>query len=156
MTDANKPGLSESTNAAAFGEPDHTGRLDTEARLEFDLDLLVNRCMNNPAVIEMILDRFAKQAADDLSRLEASILANDSKAVREVAHSLRGAAGIIAAGEVARVALELELMGRRGDLVNAGMALDRLGQLIERCLADIPQARSRLAARKGGAAASGG
>jgi HPt (histidine-containing phosphotransfer) domain-containing protein len=71
------------------------------------------------------------------------------------AHALKGAAAMLRADEVRRVAADLERIGRSEDLSQASQSVDALRKEVRQCLDYLPEARALVAetarARTGGA-----
>jgi CheY-like chemotaxis protein len=71
--------------------------------------------------------------------LRKAIRQGDAALVRRHAHTLKSAAGSLGAAGVARLALELELIGKGGDLVAAGGAFARLEEALTRLDAELDE-----------------
>jgi len=67
-------------------------------------------------------------------QIREAISAEDPSVVQRAAHTLKGSLGIFAATAAVQIALQLEQMGREGDLANADCACTRLEEEIERIL----------------------
>jgi HPt (histidine-containing phosphotransfer) domain-containing protein len=98
--------------------------------------------MGNLATAQATLDEFERQATTDVERVQSSVAGSDFRRTADVAHALKGAAGIIEAREVRRIAADLEAMGRACDLGHARESLDALRLEIGRCLAYLPAAKN--------------
>ncbi len=81
------------------------------------------------------LDKFAATYGDCGSRLRALYMANDVAAARALLHKLRGAAGTMALGDVARCAGELEM--RETTVDDPDSALQPLQSALETALGSI-------------------
>lgn len=68
---------------------------------------------------QKVLDHFLQRCETLLGDLEAAIQANDGPAVLRVAHTLKGSARGVTAQALAEAALQLEMLGRSGDMTNA-------------------------------------
>lgn len=67
-----------------------------------------------------VLDHFLVRCQTLLPDLEAAIAAADAPSVLRVAHTLKGSARGVTAQALAEAALQLEMLGRSGDLAGAG------------------------------------
>jgi len=124
--------------------PDHappsgTGPLDCAAICE--------RCMGNTTLVQMLLDRFEKQAIDDVATL-TRLLGEGGPAVAarigDTAHALKGAAGAIAVAGVHSAAADIERAARCGSLDSLPALLQALRGEVVRCLEALPAVRASL------------
>ena len=100
-----------------------------------DTQALAARCGGNLDLVAELLDKFGRQLESDLQQLRASTQRRDPKGVGRVAHGLRGAAAVFAAGVITRIAGELEDLAMRGDLMPVGARLEELRAEVDRYLA---------------------
>lgn len=68
---------------------------------------------------QKVLDHFLQRCQPLLSELQAAILANDGPAMLRAAHTLKGSARGVTAQALAEAALQLEMLGRSGDMATA-------------------------------------
>lgn len=68
---------------------------------------------------QKVLDHFLVRCRTLLPDLDAAIRANDGPALLRVAHTLKGSARGVTAQALAEAALQLEMLGRSGDLSSA-------------------------------------
>jgi len=108
----------------------------------FSVESLLEICMGNLATAQATLEEFERQATADLEKVQSCLAANDYRRTADVAHALKGAAGIIDAVEVRRIATDLEAMGRACDLGHANQSLDDLRAEVRRCLDYLPAAKT--------------
>jgi len=73
------------------------------------------------------------------SPLRKAVRQGDAGLVRRHAHTLKSAAGSLGAAGVARLALELELIGKGGDLGAAANAFARLEEALTRLDAELDE-----------------
>jgi HPt (histidine-containing phosphotransfer) domain-containing protein len=78
----------------------------------------------NRELLVRIVDAFLIGTPAHEQRLADAVTAHDADAVRQEAHSLKGAAGNVGASELTDRCLGLEELGRSGELEAAGAALD--------------------------------
>lgn len=85
---------------------------------------------------EKLLGEIAQIFLDDypmlLSKIGQAIANRDCKALEYSAHTLKGASGNLCAGSAFNAALRLEVIGRDGDLSQAGEVYEMLKKEIER------------------------
>ena len=133
-------GVSEGPSATSSAEPGTAP--------PFDVDVLLERCMGSADTVRLILDEFQKQAASDLQQLEQGVHGGDHERTRRVAHTLKGAAGILSAHKLCAAAARLEHLARAGSLGDAAGCLEQLRSEVEGCLAYFPTGRQLLARRE--------
>jgi HPt (histidine-containing phosphotransfer) domain-containing protein len=108
---------------------------------------LLERCMNNARTVDVVINKFEKQANDAIAQIKQHITTSDLTAIARVAHSLKGAAGILAANQLATLAGQMEQLGRNGEVAQLGSQFASLQAEITRCIDQLPQVRS-IAAEK--------
>jgi Amt family ammonium transporter len=111
------------------------------------VDTLVERCMNNPAIVDKVIEKFEKQARRDIEQLLQSVVGKDFTAATRTAHALKGAAGMVAADRVAALASEIEQLGRQQQAEMMEKQLNELKAEIQRCIDYLPQVRQVAALR---------
>ncbi len=123
-------------DARAFaGRPDTRGPpLDTSA--------LLQQCMGNAELVVMLVDKFEKQACEDIARIEQAIATRDVGQTTRVSHALKGAAGALSAIDVQRTAADIELSARENRLESAAECFNELKAEVDRCLAYLPTVRA--------------
>jgi Amt family ammonium transporter len=109
------------------------------------IDTLLERCMGNMQTVASILDEFEREAVDDLAQIKKRVEDGDCAELARVAHSLKGAAAILAADTLAGIAFKLERMGRAGVLTEQDQLLTQLNDEIDRCIGYLPTARAIIA-----------
>jgi HPt (histidine-containing phosphotransfer) domain-containing protein len=80
-----------------------------DAAAVIDLAAALDRVMGDRAMFLRLLARFAGDYRDLIARLQAAIAAGDTVLAQRIAHTLKGAAGMIEALPLRRLALEAEL-----------------------------------------------
>jgi HPt (histidine-containing phosphotransfer) domain-containing protein len=73
---------------------------------------LLGRCLGKPELATKVLLKFERQLADDLSKLEAALAADDTETAGSLAHRIKGAAANVAAHGVCEQAGLLETVIR--------------------------------------------
>ncbi len=129
-----EPAIAEDTHETS--EPFHTDIPDQTA--PFDIDSLLSRCMGDQQFLEKILGKFETKAVEYLKDIEESIEAADAEQVGRHAHSFKGAAANLSAESLRQAALEMEQLGKAGDMTNANECLENLRNETNRCLEYLP------------------
>jgi HPt (histidine-containing phosphotransfer) domain-containing protein len=101
----------------------------------FKIETLVKRMRGKTAIIDQVLDEFSTQVVQDIQSLTRTIRDNDVRETASVAHAIKGAAGLLCAQELHRLAAELEGKGLVGDLSGAEACLAQLKAQVDTCLA---------------------
>ena len=109
------------------------------------LEEFSERCMGNPAIATVLLEKFEAQLHLDLEEMGQGLASGDGDRIACAAHALKGAAAAVAATAVRRAAAEVETLARDNRLDQLTTALPTLRSEIDRCVAYIPSARSALA-----------
>jgi PAS domain S-box-containing protein len=89
-----------------------------------DFDVGLSRCQGNERLYRQILSEFVEDYQDFSSKLQMQCDAGDLDALSNLAHTLKGVASNIGAGQLSGIALELEEGGDRNITILLG-ALDR-------------------------------
>ncbi|HUB24935.1 MAG TPA: response regulator [Tepidisphaeraceae bacterium] len=121
-----------------------------------DISSLMGRFMADHRTIVAILDEFESQAASDIGRLEVIVREGRLQEIGAISHALKGAAGIIGAATIARLASELEQLGPAGDLRKIEQGLNSLQAEVRRFLAALPEAKESLVEPLSASASNGG
>lgn len=99
----------------------------------FDLDVALTRAGGDKGLLKELVTLFLTDGPKRLLEARAALDKGDGPALGLAAHTLKGAAGLFGAGEVTRIASELEQLRRAGDLGHA-----------KRVCADLEAALTRL------------
>lgn len=86
---------------------------------QINLRELEIRILHKPENIRQIKEIFAKRSKTLLEKLSESIEESDCSRLREIAHSIKGLAGMLAAGNAFSLALQIEQLARDGKLEEA-------------------------------------
>jgi HPt (histidine-containing phosphotransfer) domain-containing protein len=106
--------------ASAPGEP--------AAGAGFDFSAALSYVGGDRALLDELLVIFAEDAPVRMDAIRKAIAGGDAQELTREAHTLKGALKILGAAAAAGLALELETLGREGDMSrarNAGAALQR-------------------------------
>ena len=122
-------------------------RCGTTAPLPVDTNILLAHCLGNVSFALTLLDELESSGNQQVDAIIRHAANGDPLAAAQVAHSLRGAAGILGAEPLREMATDIEVAG--GDAAPSillGMAHDLRGEM-DRCLAAISKLRSDLQRR---------
>ena len=95
-------------------------------------------------MFDKILPVVYNKADLDFEKICQAHANGDGQAMGDSAHRLKGASANIAVDEMSRRAAVLESMGWDGNLDDAGPAIERLREEIERYKAQAPQEKAKL------------
>ncbi|MBF0428577.1 MAG: response regulator, partial [Magnetococcales bacterium] len=103
-----------------------------------NLEEAMHRCANNPALLWRLLRRFAVDQVDVTQRLRESWARDEREEAVRLAHTLKGLAGSIGAGELQEAARTLEqgLMNASGEVSSQ---LDRVEHMLQPLLQALVQ-----------------
>jgi HPt (histidine-containing phosphotransfer) domain-containing protein len=103
-----------------------------EAAPVFDREGFVERLMGDEDLAQRIIRGFVGDMPRQIALLAQAVNNLDSKAVRLVAHSIKGAAASVGGLEIREMAWKLEQTGRAGDFAAATAVLPELSASFER------------------------
>lgn len=109
-----------------------------------DLETVLHRCSDKPALARTVLGKLALQSRDSLERIETCFAAADAVQVARIAHGLKGTAGMVAATTLEAAAGKLEQIAIAGDLSAANEVLASLQTEVLRCNQFIADALKEL------------
>jgi len=104
----------------------------------FDVEGLLKRWGMDRAFVTSLIGKFQKKALADFEQLERDVAGGAVDEATRRAHTLKGAAGYVAAARVSELAARLESMGRAGNLTGAEPCLDELRTELKRCTDQAP------------------
>jgi HPt (histidine-containing phosphotransfer) domain-containing protein len=107
-----------------------------DAAVAIDLSAALDRVMGDRAIFLRLLARFAGDYRDLIARLHAAIVADDIVLAQRIAHTLKGAAGMMEALPLRRLALEVEL-ALKGDGAAPPALIDALDCELTRVLVEV-------------------
>ena len=113
--------------------------------LPINYEELISRCMGNLAFAEELLADFEADLPRRMEEVTSRIAQGNAKDAGEVAHSLKGAAGIVGAEAVQRIAAAMEETGKSGKLQDVTILLDELHAATRQFLEVVPAVASKLA-----------
>lgn len=80
----------------------------------------------DPRMLEDLIHELRAQMPDLLIRMQAAVAAEDCVALREVAHRLKGGAGMLGFPRLAHAAMEVETAAKMGEMLNMQKQVDYL------------------------------
>jgi len=98
---------------------------------------LLERTGGDPESLSRLIDAFRRSWPGLLADLGRAVDVRDADAVRRAAHTLKGSLGLLGAEAAFAFAETLETLGRRGDLLRAAAARDRLEDALRRLDAEL-------------------
>jgi HPt (histidine-containing phosphotransfer) domain-containing protein len=87
-----------------------------------DHETLMDQVGGDPELLLHLIQLFDNDRADTIDAIKQGLAAKDAKTVERAAHRLKGSLGTLAAMAAHAAALELEVIGRSGDLSHADAA----------------------------------
>jgi CheY-like chemotaxis protein len=108
------------------------GFTPSQAAVAFDREDFVERMMLDEDLARKIVRRFMEDMPRQIASLAQAVTNLDTKAVRLVAHSIKGAAANVSGLEMREIAWKLEQAGGASDLTAATAALPELSASFER------------------------
>jgi len=97
-----------------------------------DYPSLLRRCMGKPELAARLVRKLTEQAEQDLQAVDTAVQQNDAAALAVAAHRLKGAAANVSAANLRQAALDLEHLGRAGNLAAAAPLVEKLRQELAR------------------------
>ena len=117
-------------------KPDGNESKDIEAEVNAELpildrDALATRVGGDDDLIQTMLDMFREDYLKHVEQLKSAFYEGDTSQVQKAAHTLKGCAGNLGGMRASAAALEVELLGRSGDLTQGRVAVDKLEESID-------------------------
>ncbi|MFC3471687.1 Hpt domain-containing protein [Massilia oculi] len=106
------------------------------AAVAIDFGAGLERVMDDRALFLRVLGRFAGDYRDLAARLHAALDAGDAVLAHRIAHTLKGAAGMIEANRLRQLALEVELALKAGGAAPLAL-IAALDEELARVLAEV-------------------
>jgi CheY-like chemotaxis protein len=113
------PGMAEGKPAAP-----HAGQVIDEAEL-------MNRVGGDAELLAELIDLFLQECPRLINLMQKALEEQNAKELEKTAHSLKGMVGNFSAKDCFEAALELERLGRSGELANAQVAFQDLEKKIK-------------------------
>jgi two-component system, sensor histidine kinase and response regulator len=104
-----------------------------------DFAELLARVEDDSSLLEELIELYRESSPRLLSELEAGVERGDASSVQHAAHTLKGALQNLSAANGAQAALQLETLGRSGNLDSAEQSLSELKRELDRLQAELTQ-----------------
>lgn len=126
----------ESTDTfTAFPESEQQDQLNGPP---IELGLLLQNCLGMPLFAVSLLEEFARTAVSRVESFEEQFKEANLSAISELAHALKGVAGILCARTLREMSINIEAACQNGDLLLTGQLIHNLRKHVQRILHDIP------------------
>jgi len=102
------------------------GTGDNNIEKVFDRAALLDRLMDDEALLVDILKEFITNTPELIARLKESVEAGDTEEARRAAHTLKGSASNVSANTLMNAALEAEMDARASNLSNMVVILEKI------------------------------
>jgi len=113
------------------------GSLDTPREDLIDRQAILDRFEGDQDLLREIIGLFLEDCPRRVSEMRDALARGDSEALQHVAHSIRGSVGNFAAAAAVDAAVQLETMGRTGDMAHADEACAALERQIALLIAAL-------------------
>ncbi|MBI1312697.1 PAS domain-containing protein [bacterium] len=110
----------------------------------FDAGALLQRCLGRAELAYSLLDEFESTGQARAREIADFARNRDSSGVRESAHSLKGAAGILCADRLQKLAAVIEHAGVEGRLDDIQATIGELSEEMDHCLSSLSDVRRQL------------
>jgi two-component system, sensor histidine kinase and response regulator len=110
-----------------------------ETRAVFNEEELLERLMGDKDLTRLILTGFMEDIPKHIGRLREQLEEGRAPEVRQLAHTIKGAAANVAAGNLRDVAFEMEQAGEEGRLEEARIMFGRLEREFQRLKSILEQ-----------------
>jgi Amt family ammonium transporter len=136
----------DGAQAVPSGSLTHKRRENSAATIE--VGPLLERCFDNVELALSLLEEFEATGRQTLEELQRSVAIHDATSAAKAAHSLKGAAGILCAETLRKLAADTEAAGRAGDHKALMELVPQLAAELDRCLNCLPATRDALASEQ--------
>jgi len=116
----------DKTAPSAEAESRKTTGTDQKRKGPIDIEKAMKEYEVDKVFLKELLDGFIHNVRKQLKDIEKAIAAGDAEKVRREAHSIKGGAANICAEELSKLALEMEMLGKSG---NVDTGRDLLGSM---------------------------
>jgi CheY-like chemotaxis protein len=136
---SDRPSAACAENSHDSSEPNATLTTGGEPAgpVAIDFPALLARVENDTTLLEEMIGLYLDSSPRLLSEIESGVLKRDGSTIQRAAHALKGALQNLSAGPSAQVALQLEKLGREGDLSSADLSLVELKTELERLQSEL-------------------
>jgi HPt (histidine-containing phosphotransfer) domain-containing protein len=99
---------------------------------DFDRAAALERCGDDAGLLRELIDMFLTEIRVWMFDLGRAVAAGNAGDIKRLAHTIKGAVGTFGAQPAYDAAMDLETMGREGDLSGIGRAWARMQEVIVR------------------------
>lgn len=128
---------------------------DLSAPAPIDAESLLARCFGNLEFAGSLLDELESTGMRRVEEIRTQAAQQNSSATADAAHALKGAAGILCAEGVQKLAATIEQAGRSSNIGKVETELVDLEAEMQRCLGYVPELRKALNNEKESAGGGG-
>ena len=107
---------------------------ETDGKGPVDMAQLEEATCGDVEFIQELTEYFAEDTRVRLSEIQRAIETGDATLLLEAAHTIKGSSSNLGVHRVAAAALELEMMGREGQVVGAQPIYERLSAAFEEAI----------------------
>jgi HPt (histidine-containing phosphotransfer) domain-containing protein len=122
----------------------HKGRSLMAKPVELDIPGALRRVGGDRELLARVIDFVVEDSPQLMQRIVAALDAERFREVERAAHSLNGLVSNVHCIAVQEKVLEVEDLARRGDREKIATVLEPLGELIDRMMAKLDDARREL------------
>ena len=115
-----------------------------DVQAPIDTESLLARCFGKPDFAQALLNQLESIGIECVEEIQRYANQRDAAGVAEAAHALKGAADILCAPSIKRLAACVEQAGRTSEIKVLEPLLAELSAEMQRCLIAIPQIRREL------------
>lgn len=115
-----------------------------DVQAPIDTESLLARCFGKPDFAQALLIQLESIGIECVEEIQRYANQQDAAGVTEAAHALKGAADIVCAPSVQRLAACVEQAGRTSEIAPLEPLLAELSAEMQRCLIAIPRIRREL------------
>lgn len=91
-----------------------------------DLDEVMERVQNDKELLIELIEIFLEDCPGKIKGLREAARSNNRQQVADIAHSLKGSSGNLAAKRIATLFLQIEQKGKNDDMTNIPQILDEI------------------------------
>lgn len=121
----------------SFVEPDDIGAKEISEAPILDRGALATRVGGDSDLIKTMLNMFHEDYPKRVNDLKSALDEGNATHVQRVAHTIKGCAGNLGGMQASAAALEVELLGRSGDLSQGRAAVTKLEESIDELFAAL-------------------
>ncbi|MBF0495851.1 MAG: response regulator [Deltaproteobacteria bacterium] len=109
------------------------------SNIAFDRKSFMERCGNDMALVIEMINRFSDNYSKYLNGIHEAIESNDPQKLHHCAHSLKGTSSIFSAHRTAKLASELEFIGKNEQMDKSNEVYNQLVEEVELLICDLKE-----------------